>query len=73
MKSYPFPILRLALLFPLKSCVRTFFVTLLWGVPDEAGHFSHAWDPAKERGVPAQGSNEIGAGLLAHMRHVSER
>ena len=69
MKRYPPPILMLALLFTLKALYLAFFVTPLWDIPDEIGHFSYARDLAEGRGVPVLGRAEIEADVMAHMLH----
>ena len=69
MKRYTPPILTLALLFTLKALYLAFFVTPLWDVPDEIGHFSYARDLAEGRGVPVLGRAEIGGDVMAHVSH----
>ena len=69
MKRYPPPILILALLFTLKALYLAFFVTPLWDIPDEIGHFSYARDLAEGRGVPVLGRAEIRGDVMAHMSH----
>ena len=69
MKRYPTPILILALLFTLKALYLAFFVTPLWDIPDEIGHYSYARDLAEGRGVPVLGRAEIGGDVMAHVSH----
>lgn len=48
-----------ALLFFLKAAALALFVTPLWDVPDEVGHFAYVADLADGRGIPRLGSTQI--------------
>ncbi len=56
----------LAALFFLKAAALALFVTPLWDVPDEIGHFAYAADLADGRGIPAPGRAVIPADVAAH-------
>jgi len=54
-----------ALLFFAKAACLAFFVTPLWDVPDEVGHFAYAADIADGRGVPPPGRAVIPPAVAA--------
>ncbi|MDD2466580.1 MAG: glycosyltransferase family 39 protein [Desulfobulbus sp.] len=69
LNKYPYPILLLALIFTLKALYLAFFVTPLWDIPDETGHFSYVRDLAEGRGLPLLGKAMIKADVMAHVSH----
>ncbi len=56
----------LAALFLLKAAALALFVTPLWDVPDEVGHFAYASDLADGRGIPPPGRAVISPEIAAH-------
>ncbi|HTO87311.1 MAG TPA: hypothetical protein VMR54_07260 [Thermoanaerobaculia bacterium] len=54
-----------ALLFFLKAAALALFVTPLWDVPDEVGHFAYIADIADGRGLPRVGQSTIPPALVA--------
>ena len=54
-----------ALLFFVKAACLALFVTPLWDVPDEIGHFAYAADLADGRGVPVPGRAVIAPEIAA--------
>jgi len=54
-----------ALLFFLKAAGLALFVTPLWDVPDEVGHFAYVADIADGRGLPRLGQSVIPPDLVA--------
>ncbi|WP_195161642.1 glycosyltransferase family 39 protein [Mesorhizobium sp. NBSH29] len=55
------PIAALAILFVLKTFCIAIWVTPLWGIPDEVGHYAYAEDIALGRGFPELGKATISA------------
>lgn len=53
------PIICMAALFIIKAIYLAFFVTPLWDIPDETGHYAYAEDLAYGRGLPLLGKAEI--------------
>jgi len=64
-------ILVLSLIFLVKALYLAFFVTPLWDIPDEIGHYSYALDIAEGRGIPKLGSSMIPAQVMEHVTHKS--
>jgi len=56
----------LAVLFFLKAAALGLFVTPLWDVPDEVGHFAYASDLADGRGIAPPGLAVISPEIAAH-------
>jgi hypothetical protein len=56
----------LAVLFFLKAAALALFVTPLWDVPDEVGHFAYASDLADGRGIAPPGLAVISPEIAAH-------
>lgn len=55
----------LALLFLIKAAVLALFVTPLWDVPDEAGHYALVQDLADGRGLPLPGKSLMPENVMA--------
>jgi hypothetical protein len=62
-------VLLISVLFGLKALYLAFWVTPLWDIPDEIGHFAYVRDIAEGRGIPLLGEAEIGADIIAHAWH----
>jgi len=62
----------LSLLFLVKALFLAFWVTPLWDVPDEIGHFSYVRDLAEGKGIPLLGEAKIGADVMGHLYGVSD-
>jgi hypothetical protein len=54
-----------AFLFFVKAAALALFVTPLWDVPDEVGHFAYVADLADGRGIPRVGQSTIPPALVA--------
>ena len=68
---YPLPILLISLLFALKVFYLAFWVTPLWDVPDENGHFAYVQDLAEGRGMPLLGKAAINKDIMSHLRKTN--
>ncbi len=67
-RNYPVPMLFLSLIFLVKSLFLAFYVTPLWAVPDEIGHYSYARDLADGKGVPVLGrGGVIGQDVMGYL------
>ena len=55
----------LALLFLIKTAVLALFVTPLWEVPDEPGHYAYVLDLTERRGFPVYGKTPLPAEVIA--------
>jgi hypothetical protein len=65
---YPLPILLISLLFAVKAFYLSFWVTPLWDVPDEFGHYAYVQDLAEGRGVPLLGKSKINQDIIRNCR-----
>lgn len=59
-------ILIIALLFFCKALLLAFWITPLWEVPDETGHFAYARDLAEGKGLPVLGKAVIASDINSH-------
>jgi hypothetical protein len=57
----------LALVFLIKAMTMALFVTPLWDVPDETGHYSYVRDIAEGRGLPLLNQSWIESDILEHL------
>lgn len=64
------PILALALLFTAKAFFLAFWVTPLWDIPDEIGHYAYTEDIASGRGFPLLGTANISAEINTNVTGV---
>ncbi|RWQ25278.1 glycosyltransferase family 39 protein [Mesorhizobium sp.] len=64
------PILALALLFTAKAFFLAFWITPLWDIPDEIGHYAYAEDIASGRGLPLLGTANISAEINTNVTGV---
>lgn len=55
----------LALLFLIKTAILALFVTPLWEVPDEPGHYAYVLDLTEQRGFPVYGKTPLPAEVIA--------
>jgi len=63
----------LALFFFLKALLLAFWITPLWDIPDETGHFAYARDIGNGKGIPVLGIAKIDSDILSnqHGRDVN--
>ena len=54
-----------AALFLVKALVLAFWVTPLWDVPDETGHYAIVADLSEGRGLPLQGKSAIPSDVVS--------
>src|SRR5258706_5153228 len=54
-----------AALFLVKAVVLAFWVTPLWDVPDETGHYAVVADLAEGRGLPLQGKSVLPSDVMS--------
>ena len=57
----------MVLLFFIKAMWLAFFVTPLWDITDETGHYAYALDLAEGRGIPLLGEAVVDSNLVAHV------
>ena len=58
-----------AVLFLVKAVVLAFWVTPLWDVPDETGHYAIVADLAEGKGLPLQGKSVVPPDVMADWMH----
>ena len=68
--SRQFILVAVVLVFFVKCFTLAFFVTPLWDVADETGHYAYAADLAHGRGIPVPGRSEIPLEVTRHWRHA---
>ncbi|MCX7107422.1 MAG: hypothetical protein NTV66_07570 [Methylococcales bacterium] len=68
-ERYPLPILLISLLFAVKAIYLSFWVTPLWDIPDEIGHFAYVQDLAESRGLPLLGKAKINLEIMHHLKN----
>ena len=56
----------LATFFFVKVLVLGFWITPLWDIPDEPGHYSYLQDIAHGKGLPKLGTTVISANIVRH-------
>lgn len=66
-KSIYWPIYFFAILFFIKALYLAFYVTPLWDIPDETGHFSYARGIAEGHGVALLGEAKIESDILTNL------
>jgi hypothetical protein len=59
--------LLLSFLFAVKAFYLAFWVTPLWDIPDETGHFAYVRDIAEGRGIPLLRNTQIDADIMRHI------
>ena len=63
--------IAVALLFLVKAAVLAWWVTPLWDVPDETGHYAIVSDLARGEGLPLQGRSVVPPDVMADWMHGS--
>ena len=58
----------LALLFLAKAVLLALFVTPLWEVPDESGHYAYVQDLADGKGLPIYGKSPLPEAVISHWK-----
>jgi len=66
-------IIIISLLFLVKALLFSFYLTPLWDIPDEFGHFAYARDIAEGRGIPLLGEAEIQHDIVAHVTNGGDQ
>ncbi len=68
LNRHSIPMILISLFFAVKALFLAFWVTPLWDIPDETGHFAYVHDIAEGRGVPLLGEAEIDDDIMRHLK-----
>ncbi len=57
----------IAIIFFIKALILSFWITPLWDIPDEPGHFAYARDIGSGKGIPVLGKSVIETDIRSHV------